>query len=113
MGATIGATAVLQETMYAPDSVIGISTNSNTNNIFLEFLLRFWQPELLRTAPSVARANINLDILSKIPIVDVPLAEQQRFAEVIEQSDKSKFSVSNRNLSSCLVIQLSTIEACL
>ena len=53
--------------------------------------MRFWQPELLRTAPSVARANINLDILSKIPIVDVPLAEQQRFAEVIEQSDKSKY----------------------
>ena len=93
VGATIGATAILQEDMYAPDSVIGICANSNINNIFLEYLLRFWQPELLRTAPSVARANINLDILSKIPILDVSLQEQQRFAEVIEQSDKSKFEL--------------------
>jgi type I restriction enzyme S subunit len=39
-------------------------------------------------------------------LIAYPTQEQQiAFAEFAEQSDKSKFNVSNRNLSSCLVIQ--------
>lgn len=91
MGATIGATAILEIDVYAPDSVIGINVDEKLyNNVFLETLLQFWQPELLRIAPESARANINLSILQNIPIVDVGLELQEQFAAFVEQTDKSK-----------------------
>ena len=34
-----------------------------------------------------------------------PIAEQKRFEGIVQQSDKSKFVVSNRNLSRCLVMK--------
>lgn len=91
VGATIGATAILEIDVYAPDSVIGINVDEKLyNNVFLETLLQFWQPELLRIAPESARANINLSILQNIPIVDVGLELQEQFAAFVEQTDKSK-----------------------
>ena len=91
VGATIGATAILEIDVYAPDSVIGISVNDELyNNVFMEALLQFWQPELVRIAPESARANINLRILQSIPIIDVELPRQLQFASFVEQTDKSK-----------------------
>ena len=92
VGATIGATAILQREVYAPDSVIGISPNSY-NNVFLEALLRFWRPKLLEIAPEFARANINLEILGKLPIIRTSLDRQESFAYFSEQVDKSKVAV--------------------
>lgn len=92
VGATIGATAILQREVYAPDSVIGITPYSY-NNIYLETLLQFWQPELLANAPESARANINLSILGSIPIVRTELCNQNEFAAFVAQVDKSKFAV--------------------
>ena len=92
VGATIGATAILEIDVYAPDSVIGISVNDELyNNVFMEALLQFWQPELVRIAPESARANINLKILQSIPIIDVELPRQLQFASFVEQTDKSKY----------------------
>ena len=94
VGATIGATAILEIDVYAPDSVIGISVNNKLyNNVFMEILLRFWQPELLRNAPESARANINLGILQNIPIIDVELERQLQFATFVTQVDKSKLII--------------------
>ena len=91
VGATIGATAILEIDVYAPDSVIGISVNDELyNNVFMEALLQFWQPELVRIAPESARANINLSILQSIPIIDVELPRQLQFAAFVAQIDKSK-----------------------
>ena len=39
-----------------------------------------------------------------------PYEEQMRFERLVEQSDKSKFVVSNRNLSRCLEIRLLTVK---
>ena len=92
VGATIGATAILEIDVYAPDSVIGISVNDELyNNVFMEALLQFWQPELVRIAPESARANINLRILQSIPIIDVELPRQLQFAAFVAQTDKSKY----------------------
>lgn len=94
VGATIGATAILEIDVYAPDSVIGISVNDELyNNVFMEALLQFWQPELVRIAPESARANINLGILQSIPIIDVELPRQLQFADFVEQTDKSKLAI--------------------
>ena len=92
VGATIGATAILQREVYAPDSVIGITPYSY-NNIYLETLLQFWQPELLANAPESARANINLSILGDIPIIRTELSNQEEFAVFVAQVDKSKVVV--------------------
>ena len=94
VGATIGATAILEIDVYAPDSVIGISVNDELyNNVFMEALLQFWQPELVRIAPESARSNINLRILQSIPIIDVELPRQLQFASFVEQTDKSKLTI--------------------
>lgn len=95
VGATIGATAILEIPMYAPDSLIGITTNDDEcNNVFLEVLLRFWQAELKRIAPEAARANINLGILQNVPIIDVPVPQQEIFAVFVADIDKSKLAIS-------------------
>ena len=61
--------------------------------------------DLIKLANATTVPIINKTLFSsfKIPL---PTIEQQRsFVEFFKQSDKSKFNVSNRNLSSCLVIQ--------
>lgn len=94
VGATIGATAILEREVYAPDSVIGITpVEGCCNNIFLEMVLRFWQPELLRMAPESARANINLGILKNIPIIKTDFELQNQFANFVNQVDKLKFEM--------------------
>ena len=86
VGATIGVTAILEIDVYATDSIIGIEATENViNNYFLEFVLRFWRPILLRDAPEVARPNINLEILNKLEIILPPLPHQQKFASMVEQ----------------------------
>ena len=92
VGATIGATAILEREVYAPDSVIGI-TPYNYNNVFLETLLQFWQPQLLANAPECARPNINLAILGEVPIIDVDVVLQNQFADFVNQVNKSKVKV--------------------
>ena len=92
VGATIGATAILEREVYAPDSVIGIMPYKY-NTVFLETLLQFWQPELLRIAPESARANINLSILGDVPIVKIDTDVQNKFADFVAQVDKSKVAV--------------------
>lgn len=92
VGATIGATSILQREVYAPDSVIGISPYKY-DNVFLEVLLQFWKPQLLAIAPESARANINLGILNDIPIIDVSVEKQESFSSFAKQVDKSKVAV--------------------
>lgn len=93
VGATIGATAILQSEMYAPDSVIGISVSDRYETIYMEMLLRFWREELLRIAPEAARANINLDILGKVKILKAPIEKQREFVAFMATIDKVKAAV--------------------
>jgi type I restriction enzyme S subunit len=94
VGATIGTTAILEIDTYATDSIIGIKSNANiVNNVFLEMLLRFQRDKLLETAPSGARANINLTILEKLKIIVPPKEEKQNVFErkyIAIQSNKDK-----------------------
>ncbi len=95
VGATIGATAILEIPIYAPDSLVGITVNDGKcNNVFLEVLLRFWQAELKRIAPEAARANINLGILQNVPIIDAPIPQQEIFAAFVADIEKSKLAVT-------------------
>ena len=86
VGATIGATAILQRNVYATDSIIGIKPKENiANNVFIEMLLRFYKQILLDTAPEAARANINLSIIGNLKCIIPPLSLQKRFAIAVEK----------------------------
>lgn len=108
VGATIGATAILEREVYAPDSVIGI-TPYNYNNVFLETLLQFWQPQLLANAPECARSNINLAILGEVPIIDVDVVLQNQFADFVNQVNKSK-AVIEKSLKELETLQASLMQ---
>ena len=91
VGATIGATAILQIPVYAPDSVIGITADErHCNNVYLEMLLRFWRQWLLDFAPAAARANINLSILSDLDVIVPPTTLQEEFCAKMEMIETKK-----------------------
>ncbi len=91
VGATIGATAILEIDVYATDSIIGITAKKEiTNNYFLEFTMQCWKPTILKNAPEAARANINLEILNKLKIILPPLELQTKFANIVEKVEALK-----------------------
>ena len=56
-------------------------------------------------AVGVTMKNLNVPIVSALPIPKLPLALQQQYLALVRQSDKSKFAAlrcSNLNLSRCL-----------
>lgn len=82
VGATIGATAILQVPVYCPDSIIGIQVDpAQAVTEYVEFILRARRPLLLAQAPDAARANLNLEIVRDLDIPLAPLADQSRFVE--------------------------------
>lgn len=84
VGATIGATAILEIDTYAPDSVIGIDVDrKKATNTFIEYLLRFYKPIFVAQAPETARANINLETLRPLKIILPPLQQQVKFSNII------------------------------
>ena len=50
-------------------------------------------------------ATINKKQLSELQVMYPSLEEQRRYLQIVQQSDKSKFTGVNRNLSRCLEIQ--------
>lgn len=54
--------------------------------------------------------NLNKDLVGSLTVPVPPMAEQKQYASLLDQSDKSKFVVSNRNLSRCLVTSMRTLE---
>lgn len=84
VGATIGATAILQIPVYCPDSIVGIQVEPKLAfTEYVEFVLRSRRPLLLAQAPDAARANLNLGILRDLQIPIAPLADQSRFVELL------------------------------
>ena len=105
VGATIGETAILQISTYAPDSVIGIipkSGTKETESVFIEFLLRFWKPVLRARAPEAARANINIETLRPLPVIWPLENDREKFAAIAEkvESLKARYQQSLTDLES-------------
>lgn len=94
VGATIGATSILEIDAYAPDSVIGIVVNpQKASNVYIEFLLRFFRPVFIAQAPATARANINLDTLKPLMTQVPPLELQQKFEDQVNATLKLQSSM--------------------
>ena len=109
VGATIGATSILEIDSYAPDSVIGIVVDpKKSSNVYIEFLLRFFRPVFVAQAPATARANINLDTLKPLVTQLPPLELQMKFeshvkaALDLQKKMQSSYSDCNSLLQSLL-----------
>lgn len=63
-----------------------------------------FQEKIASITKGVALKGININEFKVCPIILPPIEMQQQWVEFAQQSDKSKFVCSNRNLSSCLVI---------
>jgi type I restriction enzyme S subunit len=84
VGATIGATAILQIPVYCPDSIVGIQVNpKNALTEYVEFVLRSRRSLLLAQAPDAARANLNLEILRDLELPLASLKHQRTFVEFL------------------------------
>ena len=93
IAANIAKTAILQFDACFPDSVVGFNGNNFTNSIFIHYWFSFFQEILENQAPESAQKNINLKILSELQIITPDIIEQNKFANFVQQVDKSREEV--------------------
>lgn len=91
IAANIAQTSILTFDACFPDSIVGFISNKNTNNIFIHYWFCFLQKIIDSKATQVAQKNINLQILSKLDVINPPIELQNKFAQIVEQIDKQKF----------------------
>lgn len=95
IAANIAKTAILSFDACFPDSVVGFIANEKTNNIFIHYWFSFFQQILEAQAPESAQKNINLKILSELNVIVPAIELQNRFAEFVEQIEKTRSSISH------------------
>ena len=93
IAANIAKTAILGFDACFPDSVVGFNANENTNNVFIHYWFSFFQEILESQAPESAQKNINLKILSELEVIVPDIQEQNKFAALVAQTDKSKLII--------------------
>ena len=94
IAANIAKTAILAFDACFPDSVVGFVANEKTNNIFIHYWFGFFQQILEAQAPESAQKNINLKILSELEVIVPPIELQNHFAAFVEQTEKTKTTIS-------------------
>ncbi|MDQ6876854.1 MAG: restriction endonuclease subunit S [Candidatus Dormibacteraeota bacterium] len=77
IAATIGAVGILEFDCCVPDSIVGIRPKPGTDTEYLYHYLSYVRSHLEQVAPQSAQKNINLEILSALPVA-APLTERQR-----------------------------------
>ena len=92
-----------------------IRYRNEDESIMVSYLLRALKTESVRKQMYGRGANIqnlNQKTLAGLNIPVPPMEAQRQYIEFVEQSDKSKFASSNRNLSRCLEIRLIIKKDC-
>jgi type I restriction enzyme S subunit len=95
IAANIGATGILDFDSCFPDSLVGVNTRKDMNNIFLEYYLRTRKEFLNKIATQSAQKNINLEKLRPLLIIKPKREEQQKIAEILSAVDE-KISVNKK-----------------
>ena len=111
---TLVGTAVYAEKdcpdLVFPDTVI--AAHIDTEKVLLPYLYIAWKMPVIRdqieenARTTNGTYKINQKVLVGIEIILPPIEKQKEFVMLAEQTDKSKFVCSNRNLSRCLVIKV-------
>ena len=76
IAATIGAVGILDFDCCVPDSIVGVTPKPQTESEFLYHYLRYLRGHLEEIASQSAQKNINLGILTEVPVPKLALAEQ-------------------------------------
>jgi len=86
IAANIADTGILTFDACFPDSVVGFSTNSAFCDIrYIEYYFRKIKSEVESGASATAQKNINLTVLSKLPVPLPPVKEQYQISQEIEK----------------------------
>ena len=97
--------AITATSCLIDNNAMGIKPNEEYLNLeyFFQYMLALDMGEY---SAATAMPSVRKSTLQTVKIIVPPRELQERFSCISKQSDKSKFNVSNRNLSSCLEIQL-------
>ena len=105
---TIGRIAIVQPSKYenlllTPQITYYRCLKEIDNEYLAAYLgTSFFINQLNQMVTGTTRASVTITQQEKLELIIPPLDMQKMFVTFVKQSDKSKFSVSNRNLSSCL-----------
>ena len=85
IAATIGAVGILDFDCCVPDSIVGVTPRDDTGSEFLYHYLSYVRTHLEMIAPQSAQKNINLQILSPLPVPRVRLKQQRRIVACLDE----------------------------
>ncbi len=115
-GATVGKTLLYRE-KYGRSIYAGflIRLIPNTEMVLPDYVFGFtksayYEEFVKKTQRAVGQPNINAQEYGDLRICIPPIEQQKVFSRFLEQSDKSKFIGSNRNLSRCSGIRKLTLK---
>jgi len=84
IAATIGSVGILDFDCCIPDSIVAVTPKQDTNSEYLYHFLKFLRNHLEQIAPQSAQKNINLEILSMLPIPNLQTSEQRRIVAYLD-----------------------------
>jgi type I restriction enzyme, S subunit len=84
IAATIGAVGILDFDCCVPDSIVGVTPHAGTDSEFIYHYLGYIRGHLEDIAPQSAQKNINLQILSTLPIPKLGVVEQHRIVAELD-----------------------------
>ena len=73
IAATIGAVGILDFDCCVPDSIVGVTPGDGIDSEFIYYYLGYLRQHLEEIAPQSAQKNINLQILSELPVPELTL----------------------------------------
>lgn len=84
IAATIGAVGILDFDCCIPDSIVGVTPRPGTDSEYLYHFLSYVRTHLESIAPQSTQKNINLQILSPLPVPKFPIIEQRRIVDYLD-----------------------------
>jgi len=96
IAANIGYSGILEIDMACPDSLIGLTCDDETYNVFLNYLLEIEQPKMDYLAIDNAQKNINIDFLKPYKFQLPMLEEQKKIASFLTSIDKKIEQLSKK-----------------
>ena len=93
-GRTRGMAAITEIELCTNQSICSIVNNEKIDAEYLLYFLKLQYNELRRASTNTdGRGGLNLKIIGNYPIMIPPVGLQKRFANFVEQVDKSKFAL--------------------
>lgn len=94
---------ILRKESAANQACAGFVPSDRVNVLWLYNALTVVKEKVLLMRRGCRQKNLNVGMIKELQLKLPPMNEQMEFVKFFEQSDKSKFSVSNRNLSRCFM----------